>query len=417
MQYSELIKNFGRVRETMRDFFVYGFRTRGEYTKKSARSYDDERRRLESWLGDYMCFRQTADGKNVFLTIDSRAVSHNPLFSAWKSKSFTDGDITLHFILMDILRDPDTSLTLAELEEAADRILSETSAPRLYDESTLRKKLKEYAGEGLIRAEKSGRTIRYSRMPDVPLPDRSLLDFFSEVSPCGVIGSFLLDKTGEHEDLFTFKHHYITGALDSGILYELFRAMGEKRSVTAELYNRDREQRRVFEAVPLKIMISVQSGRQYLMAYVPRYGRISSCRLDSIISVKAGEICADFDRLREDFEKMRAHLWGVSTRGRAREGLEHVEFTVRFRSDEEHIPARLEREKRCGTVERIDRNTARFSADVYDSGELLPWIRTFIRRITEIHFSEPEAEARFRDDLDEMYRLYGLADEGGEAET
>ena len=36
----------------MRDFFVYGFRTRGEYTKKSARSYDDERRRLESWLGD-----------------------------------------------------------------------------------------------------------------------------------------------------------------------------------------------------------------------------------------------------------------------------------------------------------------------------------------------------------------------------
>ena len=67
-------------------------------------------------------------------------------------------------------------------------------------------------------------------------------------------------------------------------------------------------------------------------------------------------------------------------------------------------------------MERIDRNTARFSADVYDSGELLPWIRTFIRRITEIHFSEPEAEARFRDDLDEMYRLYGLADEGGEAE-
>ena len=417
MQYSELIKNFGRVRETMRDFFVYGFRTRGEYTKKSARSYDDERRRLESWLGDYMCFRQTADGKNVFLTIDSRAVSHNPLFSAWKSKSFTDGDITLHFLLMDILADPERPLTLAGITERIDELLSDLPDPRLYDESTVRKKLKEYAEEGIVRTEKKGKAVLYSRVPDTPLSDCDWLDFFSEVSPCGVIGSFLLDKTGEHEDLFTFKHHYITGALDSGILYELFRAMGEKRSVTAELYNRDREQWRVFEAVPLKIMISVQSGRQYLMAYVPRYGRISSCRLDSIISVKAGEVCADFDGLREDFERMRAHLWGVSTRGRAWEGLEHVEFTVRFRSDEEHIPARLEREKRCGTVERIDRNTARFSADVYDSGELLPWIRTFIRRITEIHFSEPEAEARFRDDLDEMYRLYGLADEGGEAET
>lgn len=25
--------------------------------------------RLESWLGDYMQFRQTADGKNVFLSV------------------------------------------------------------------------------------------------------------------------------------------------------------------------------------------------------------------------------------------------------------------------------------------------------------------------------------------------------------
>jgi len=248
-------------------------------------------------------------------------------------------------------------------------------------------------------------------------PECSLLDYFSEVSPCGVVGSFLLDKTGEHEDPFTFKHHYITGAMDSGILYELFRAMGEKRTVTVELYNRDREPNRVYEAVPLKIMISVQSGRQYLMAYVPRYGSISSCRLDSVVSVEAGEVCEDFDGLRTDFERMRPHLWGVSTHGRERDRLEHVDFTVRFRKDEEHIPARLEREKRCGTVERLDSGTARFSADVYDSSELVPWIRTFIRRITEIHFSEPEVEARFRGDLDEMYRLYDLTDEGKEGEA
>ena len=79
-----------------------------EYTGKSARSYDDERRRLESWLGDYMRFRQTPDGKNVFISIDSRVSRHNPLYKAWKAKSFTDGDITLHFILMDILAVSDT---------------------------------------------------------------------------------------------------------------------------------------------------------------------------------------------------------------------------------------------------------------------------------------------------------------------
>ena len=48
MAYSELIKNFERIRDYMREFYVYGFKSRDEFTKKSARSYDDERRR-EEW--------------------------------------------------------------------------------------------------------------------------------------------------------------------------------------------------------------------------------------------------------------------------------------------------------------------------------------------------------------------------------
>lgn len=65
MAYSELIKNFNRIRDYMREFYVYGFKSRDEYTGKSARSYDNERRRIESWLGHYMQFRQTVDGKNA----------------------------------------------------------------------------------------------------------------------------------------------------------------------------------------------------------------------------------------------------------------------------------------------------------------------------------------------------------------
>lgn len=103
MAYTELVKNFNRIRDYMREFYVYGFKSREEYTRKSARSYDDERRRIESWLGDYMRFRRTAEGKNVFLSIDSRISHHNPLYKAWKTKSFTDGDITLHFVIMDIM--------------------------------------------------------------------------------------------------------------------------------------------------------------------------------------------------------------------------------------------------------------------------------------------------------------------------
>lgn len=95
--YHELVKNFEKVRAYMREFYVYGFKSRTEYDARSARSYDNERRRLESWLGDHMRFTQTPEGKNVFLSVDSRVTRKNPFYRAWKSKSFTDGDITLHF--------------------------------------------------------------------------------------------------------------------------------------------------------------------------------------------------------------------------------------------------------------------------------------------------------------------------------
>ena len=31
MAYSELVKNFNKIRDYMREFYVYGFKSRGEY--------------------------------------------------------------------------------------------------------------------------------------------------------------------------------------------------------------------------------------------------------------------------------------------------------------------------------------------------------------------------------------------------
>ncbi|MBR2664023.1 MAG: WYL domain-containing protein, partial [Clostridia bacterium] len=267
MAYSELIKNFDRIRDYMREFYLYGFKSRNEYTKKSARSYDDERRRVESWLGDYMSFRQMPEGKNVFLSIDSRATQHNPLYAAWNTKSFTDGDITLHFILFDLLPTPDVEMTLGELNEEIDAYLSVFQEPKVFDESTIRKKLKEYVEEGILLREKRGKSIYYRRAEGLPLPDVDLLDYFSEAAPCGVIGSFLLDKTLPHTDAFAFKHQYITSAMDSEITCALFTSMGEKRGVTLRVISPRSGQTSESPAVPLRLRIRVQSGRQYLLAY------------------------------------------------------------------------------------------------------------------------------------------------------
>ena len=49
MAFNELIKNFDNIRLLMRDFYVFGFKSRADFADKSARSYDNERRRIESW--------------------------------------------------------------------------------------------------------------------------------------------------------------------------------------------------------------------------------------------------------------------------------------------------------------------------------------------------------------------------------
>ena len=412
MAYSELIKSFDRIRDYMREFYLYGFKSRNEYTRKSARSYDDERRRVESWLGDYMRFRQTPDGKNVFLSIDSRVSRHNPLYVAWKTKSFTDGDITLHFILFDILKDPETVLTLNELNDRIDEHLSAFREPKMFDESTIRKKLKEYAAEGIILQEKQGRKTVYRRAGSSPDISADLLDFFSETSPCGVVGSFLLDKAELHPDHFAFKHHYITSAMDSEILCALFGAMSEKRTVSMEVIQRRNDRITEKQVIPLCIRISVRSGRQYLLAWVPRLERITSFRTDNILSVQPGEVCEAFDMHRLNLEKMKPHLWGISMPLSPDQPLQHISFTVEYTDREKHIHGRLEREKRCGAVEKLTESTSRFSADVYDALEMLPWIRTFICRITHFECTDPEVENRFREDLLQMLRMYGL--EGGE---
>ncbi|MGI6075308.1 MAG: WYL domain-containing protein [Pyramidobacter sp.] len=411
MAYSELVKNFNRIRDYMREFYVYGFKSRSEYTRKSARSYDNERRRMESWLGDSMGFRRTPEGKNVFISIDSRLWGHNPLYKAWKTKSFSDGDITLHFLIFDILSDPAISLTVAQITERLDKYLSQFSATRTFDESTVRKKLKEYAAEGLLIVEKKGRTRCYRRSGDDALLPTDALDYFSEVLPCGVIGSFLLDRTEPHEKRFAFKHHYITGAMDSEVICSIFEAIAEKRSVTLECLSRRKERSTKNRAVPLKVMVSVQNGRQYLMAFVPRFKRIMPFRIDFIVSMKTGEPIEGFDELLHDFEAMRPHMWSVSTQNRKGNRIEHVEFTVRYGDDEQHIKNRLEREKRCGTVTHLDAHRSRFSADIYDARELIPWIRTFICRIVDVHFSNATLEKQFRQDLKDLYALYGLEGE------
>jgi DNA-binding transcriptional ArsR family regulator len=413
--YSELIKNFEKIRAYMRDFYVYGFKSRDDFQSKSTRSYDNERRRMESWLGNHMSFVRTPEGKNVFVSIDSRTIRHNPLYNAWKAKSFTDGDITLHFIIFDILHAPSVKRTVSELlAEIDEKYLSGFESPMMFDESTVRKKLKEYSDAGILTAEKEGRKVYYRRTESADVSHLTdVLHYYSEVAPCGVIGSFILDKEMADTDAFTFKHHYITSAIDSGVLATLFIAMREKRAVTISNLSRRKDFPRRGRIVPLRILISAQNGRQHLFAYLPDFNSFNSYRIDYLSNVKLEEPTPRFDELRAELDRMQSKMWGVSVKRNkwGNDHLEHVEFTIRVEEGEDYIVKRLYREKRVGTVEQLDEHTYRFTADIYDSSEIIPWVRTFICRIVQLNFSNRTLENKFKEDVNAMYRMYGIGEE------
>ena len=404
MAYSELIKNFEKIRSYMRDFYVYGFKTRTDFDQKSSRSYDDERRRVESWLGEYMYFEQDAAGKRVFLSVDSRTVSHNPLYRAFKTCSFTDNDITLHFYILDMLADGESMSGREILDQLTDYLYCFAVPPEL-DESTVRKKLKEYEKLGLLKSEKKGREVFWSRSEDgVDLDSwRDAAAFYSEADPLGVVGSYLLDKPGRSPVPFRFKHHYLPRVLESEVLYELLRAIKEKEMVGLNFFVRQKEKNST--VFPLRIYISTRNGRQYLLAHSPETKQLCSFRLDNIKSVRTLETAENPEEYERQYEAARSRIWGTSLGDRKH--TEHLEMVISIGRGEDFILQRLEREKRCGQIQRLDEYRCRFEADVYDAREMIPWLRTFIGRIQSFYCSNPEVEELFRTDLDTMWALYG----------
>ena len=429
MAYSELIKNFDNIRGYMRDFFLYGFKTREEYDRKSARSYDNERRRIQSYLGSLISFRQTPSGKNAFISLEGRSVTHNPLYQAFKAKSFTNKDITLHFLLLDILSG--NSYSLKDILRIMDtEYLTAFQNPISFDESTLRKKLKEYEELGIVVSKKCGRTVTYRLSEDeICLTEyKEAIRFFTEESPLGVIGSYLEARmqadaeqaypTGRNDEngkclpgkndcageYLTFKNHYIMNAYDAEITELILQGIHEKRLLEITSFSRGDAGVKQQTVIPYKIYVSTQGGRNYLFCMDADNLRPYSLRVDYIQKGKVGEVCADYDRLLKVCERAGEHMWGVSCAKYRR--YEHIEMDILVGTDEAFIVRRLEREKRCGTVSKVDEETYRFSADVLDAYEMMPWIRTFFGRIKAIRCDNEDVKNQLKIDMVKMLKQY-----------
>jgi DNA-binding transcriptional ArsR family regulator len=409
--FSELIKTFEKTRDYIRDFFIYGCKARGEFVRKSSRTYDDEKRRAESWLGDVVRYDDSVRGRQVSISVDSGHIPENPLYQAYGAKSFTDNDIRLHFLLLDLLADGQPR----DLNSITDALNEDYAM--IFEPQTVRNKLREYTAEGVLITEKQGKTAFYRLAQDADIFDLTkhpalaeAVRFFSQDDAFGVIGAQILHANDLQNDIFLRKHQYIVHTLEDAILPEILEAIHKGCALHFSTFSaKARHEGGSFDGIPMQILVSVQTGRRYLAAYLPAQRRFHSFRLDFIREVKIGDAVPDYAALAETYRRTLSQVYGVSFgMRRAGETVEPLRLTVRADAEtERYIIDRLNREKRIGTVAQTGENLYTLTVAAFDPNEIMHWAKTLIGRIVSIEGGTEEVRGRFFSDIRRMQTMYG----------
>jgi len=409
--FSELTKRFDNIRDYMRDFFVYGYKSRADFTKKSSRTYDNAKRRVESYLGKYMKWDYIGKNKFSFVSIDCGSIPVNPLYAAWKSKSFTNNDIMLHFYILDALKDGPMKVT-SLTDHASEKSLA------AFDAQTVRNKLNEYTALGLLKKEASGKAYAYS-LDSAPVPhlDKLLsgVKFFQGAAPFGEIGSYILDNENETNDCFSFKHYYIAHTLEDIALETFLSAIKQNKAATFENFSERSQRSVIIYGLPLKILVSAGTGRRFVCVYLPGTKRFNAYRLDYIKSISLDE--EEMEGAKAIASKLDRNLpkaWGV-TFGGGNKRSEVVKIKLYIdEHKEQYIIERIMREGQGGVLERGQDGSFVFTKEVFDNSDMGPWIKSFIGRIEGLESNSGYAAKRFYEDMQAMADMYGIYTDGRE---
>ena len=128
-------------------------------------------------------------------------------------------------------------------------------------------------------------------------------------------------------------------------------------------------------------------------------------RLDYIEKITVLDMAKTKDMLQQKAKKALQTRWGTSVAWQS--ATEHFEMTLFVdEQKEQFIIDRLKREKRFGTVKRVEKNTYCFSIDVTVTNEMMNWVKTFTGRIIHITGDNQAVIRRFYKDMYRMAQLY-----------
>ena len=395
------ISSFDVIRKLVRNLYLEGFNNYLETGNlgKSSRAFTNNLNSIRNFLDDRFMSSKTSMKKqsNPVISFDTREETENPLFALWKTSNSIASNLSFDFAIMDILEDyPDGinwfSLTSDSYSTKHVDLLGKYVSKGI-DKKGVKVKLEKLAEAGVIEFSEDKKKIRKTDTTKLKqlLSSKEVkqaIQFASETCPLGVIGSFILDSLSnvDSEPLNTpihYKHHFVFNSIDYEIMYILLEAINEKCFVEIES-----ERFGLRTIIPLKIFISTQTGRAYVVFWNKNEDMLFSENLELILAAKKSEICSEYELYEKKLSEMECHMWGVSFKMEKTSELEHVRFVIEYPTEKEksYIPARIKREAVTGAVKELDDCHSEFSADIIDSNEIVPWISSFFGRITELEF-------------------------------
>ena len=420
--FSDMSKKRGFIQEVS----LSPYKTHGEIGFTSSRNYSYFKSDIKNWLGDE--YVQKAKNNRLVIKIEPRDVQYNPYLLIYKMYITNKLNIYCYFMILNALNKKDKNgafvrLSYNEIFEGLTCVRPHKKLDGVCCDNTFKAKVNElYQKYGILQRYGTGRNFRFCCTETKLSLDRwkDAIDFFCEYDGMGVIGSFILDRIerGDYssdalpqpkqESCFSFKHHYVYQVIESDIVEQLIYARKKHCTVEVEIKSKT-SQRYTAKFVPMKFYFNAKNGRRYILGITKNDNdiKLNMYRIDRIISVKMKHTVKEFNDWLPRIAEYEKNMWGVSIPHYP--VLDHIEMTIVVPDEDSFVLKRLEREKKCGQVECIhkENHQYRYSADVHDANELLPWIRSFTGYIVDLTCSSKDVTDKFYRDFNDFAALYG----------
>jgi hypothetical protein len=426
--FNDFIKHYNIIRDILRDCFLYGCYSRDELETKrnvSSRKLSYEIRRIQQYV-DEKYIKVDKDGryKLLSLTYDFFRYPNNFLVNTYLTKSFTRTDLITYWLILMLLHSKSAPCTLNSIEN--DLVTAGLLNSEKVSRKTIERKLAEMSSKiGILSCTTVKRVKHYSIAPEIlSTPNNDQLkelkiavSLYKNIVFPATIGHFceqtltdyLIYEREEPSvscNFFNYKHVHFHPVIEEQVLWEILNAIHQQRKIKIFYHSPKGTSVHTSQKVlsPYKIKYDVRHGRFYLISFNKAAKCIVS-RVDRIEGVELLDETFAREAYHSKFQAQMQYSWSTVALPAGKEP-EKVKLEICVNEPaESYIVDKIKNEAPAGIMEKVRDGLYHFSLHVSDSGELIPWIRSYTGNIRVLESAD--LAERVASDWKEMLLSYG----------